>query len=150
MAIKKFLSESGFKHFVEKCIGKTDISSIGDGTIKGAVSELNLKMDSADNNIAMSIKKVFSIKTTNTTTENYLNKAEPGKGYLIFVRTMATSVSISDLGIYFLSVARQSNTVFKAMKIAGADYIALGLSDTIIQLNMEASYKDISVYEINI
>lgn len=45
MAIKKFLSESGFKHFVEKVIGKTDISSIGDGTIKGAVSSLNLKMD---------------------------------------------------------------------------------------------------------
>lgn len=47
MAIKKFLSESGFKHFVEKVIGKTDISSIGDGTIKGAVSSLNLKMESA-------------------------------------------------------------------------------------------------------
>ena len=43
MAIKKFLSESGFKHFVEKVIGKTDISSIGDGTIKDAVSSLNLK-----------------------------------------------------------------------------------------------------------
>lgn len=42
MAIKKFLSESGFKHFVEKVIGKTDISSIGDGTIKDAVSSLNL------------------------------------------------------------------------------------------------------------
>lgn len=45
MAAKKFLSESGFKHFVEKVIGKTDISSIGDGTIKDAVSSLNLKMD---------------------------------------------------------------------------------------------------------
>lgn len=45
MAIKKFLSESGFKHFVEKVIGKTDISSVGDGTLKGAVSSLNLKLD---------------------------------------------------------------------------------------------------------
>ena len=44
MAIKKFLSESGFKHFVEKVIGKTDISSIGDGTIKDAVSSLNLNL----------------------------------------------------------------------------------------------------------
>lgn len=112
-------------------------------------SELNLKMDSANTNIAMSIKKVFSIKTTNTTTENFLNKVESGKGYLIFVRTMATSVSISDLGIYFLAVARQSNTVSKAMKIAGTDYIALGLSGTTIQLKMAASYKDISGYEIN-
>lgn len=98
----------------------------------------------------MSIKKVFSIKTTNTTTENFLNKTEPGKGYLIFVRIMASAVSISDLGVYFLSVARQSNTVSKSTKIAGVDYIALGLSGTTIQLNMAASYKDISVYEINI
>lgn len=45
MAIKKFLSESGFKHFVEKVIGKTDISSVGDGTLKGAVSSLNIKLD---------------------------------------------------------------------------------------------------------
>lgn len=111
---------------------------------------LNLKLDSVDKNIAMSIKKVFSIKTTNTTVENFLNKTEPGKGYLIFVRIMASSISISDLGVYFLSVARQSNTVSKAMKIAGADYTALGLSGTTIQLNMAASYKDISVYEINI
>lgn len=44
MAIKKFLSESGFKHFVEKVIGKTDISSVGDGTLKGAVSSLNINM----------------------------------------------------------------------------------------------------------
>ena len=45
MAIKKFLSESGFKHFIDKVIGRTDISSIGDGTLKGAVSSLNIKMD---------------------------------------------------------------------------------------------------------
>lgn len=44
MAIKKFLSESGFKHFVKKVIGKTDISSIGDGTIKDAISSLNFNL----------------------------------------------------------------------------------------------------------
>lgn len=41
MAVKKFLSIDGFKYFVEKVIGKTDISSIGDGTLKGGLRELN-------------------------------------------------------------------------------------------------------------
>ena len=56
MAIKKFLSESGFKHFVEKVIGKTDISSIGDGTIKGAVSSLNLKMELVRSHVGMIVQ----------------------------------------------------------------------------------------------
>ena len=70
MAIKKFLSESGFKHFVEKVIGKTDISSIGDGTIKGAVSSLNLKMDSA---ITTSNIGLQSVNYANSS--NYANSA---------------------------------------------------------------------------
>lgn len=56
MAIKKFLSESGFKHFVEKVIGKTDISSIGDGTIKDAVSSLNIKMDLVRSHVGMIVQ----------------------------------------------------------------------------------------------
>ena len=56
MAIKKFLSESGFKHFVEKVIGKTDISSIGDGTIKDAVSSLNLKMELVRSHVGMIVQ----------------------------------------------------------------------------------------------
>lgn len=56
MAIKKFLSESGFKHFIDKVIGRTDISSIGDGTLKGAVSSLNLKMESVRSHVGMIIQ----------------------------------------------------------------------------------------------
>lgn len=56
MAIKKFLSESGFKHFVEKVIGKTDISSVGDGTLKGAVSSLNIKMDLVRSHVGMIVQ----------------------------------------------------------------------------------------------
>lgn len=41
MAVKKFLDINGFKHFVEKAIGKTDISTIGDGTVKGAIWDIN-------------------------------------------------------------------------------------------------------------
>lgn len=41
MAVKKFLDINGFKHFVEKVIGKTDISTIGDGTVKGAIWDIN-------------------------------------------------------------------------------------------------------------
>lgn len=56
MAIKKFLSESGFKHFVEKVIGKTDISSVGDGTLKGAVSSLNIKMELVRSHVGMIVQ----------------------------------------------------------------------------------------------
>ena len=56
MAIKKFLSESGFKHFIDKVIGRTDISSIGDGTLKGAVSSLNLKMDLVRSHVGMIVQ----------------------------------------------------------------------------------------------
>lgn len=41
MAVKKFLDINGFKHFIEKVIGKTDISEIGDGTVKGAIEDIN-------------------------------------------------------------------------------------------------------------
>lgn len=37
----RFLSKEGFKYFVEKVIGKADISEIADGTLKGAVSDQN-------------------------------------------------------------------------------------------------------------
>ncbi len=45
MAVKKFLDINGFKHFVEKVIGKTDISAIGDGTVKGAIEDINQSLN---------------------------------------------------------------------------------------------------------
>lgn len=56
MAAKKLLNESGFKHFIDKVIGRTDISAIGDGTLKGAVSSLNLKMESVRSHVGMIIQ----------------------------------------------------------------------------------------------
>ena len=38
---KKYLDLEGLKHFINKIIGKTDISKIGDGTCTGAISALN-------------------------------------------------------------------------------------------------------------
>lgn len=70
MAIKKFLSESGFKHFVEKVIGKTDISSVGDGTLKGAVSSLNIKLDAANNNISKKQDASTAITTSNISNQS--------------------------------------------------------------------------------
>ena len=77
MAIKKFLSESGFKHFVEKVIGKTDISSVGDGTLKGAVSSLNLKLDSTNSNISKKQDASTAITTSNIGSQsvNYANSS---------------------------------------------------------------------------
>lgn len=42
----RYLSKEGLKHFVEKVIGKTDISAVGDGTLKGAISSLKYSLDS--------------------------------------------------------------------------------------------------------
>lgn len=39
-----FLDLPGLKHFIDKIIGKTDISGIGDGTLRGAVAEVNNKI----------------------------------------------------------------------------------------------------------
>lgn len=83
MAIKKFLSESGFKHFIDKVIGRTDISSIGDGTLKGAVSSLNIKMDAANTNISKKQDASTAITTSNISDQsvkyanssNYANSA---------------------------------------------------------------------------
>lgn len=36
-----FLDKTGFTYFVNKVIGKTSISGVGDGTLKGAISTLN-------------------------------------------------------------------------------------------------------------
>lgn len=69
MAIKKFLSESGFKHFVEKVIGKTDISSIGDGTIKDAVSSLNESLSDVNNNLTQCPTKIN--KTYSATNQSF-------------------------------------------------------------------------------
>ena len=38
---KKFLDLDGFKYFISKIIGKTDISSIGEGTLTSAISAMN-------------------------------------------------------------------------------------------------------------
>lgn len=75
MAIKKFLSESGFKHFVEKVIGKTDISSIGDGTIKDAVSSLNLKIPSKLSQLSNDTGFITN-STRNAVTVNPFNRIE--------------------------------------------------------------------------
>lgn len=86
MAIKKFLSESGFKHFVEKVIGKTDISSIGDGTIKGAVSSLNLKMGNK-----LGYKQIVTIKPNSSTKITFpYNSA----GLIIFNGALASLFSM--------------------------------------------------------
>lgn len=85
MAIKKFLSESGFKHFVEKVIGKTDISSVGDGTLKGAVSSLNIKLDGKIGCKQIVVKP----KTTTKITIPY-NSA----GFLIFMGASTTLFSL--------------------------------------------------------
>lgn len=86
MAIKKFLSESGFKHFVEKVIGKTDISSIGDGTIKDAVSSLNLKMGNK-----LGYKQIVTIKPNSSTKITFpYNSA----GLIIFNGALASLFSM--------------------------------------------------------
>ena len=43
---KKFLDLNGFKYFISKIIGKTDISSIGEGTLTSAISAVNARADS--------------------------------------------------------------------------------------------------------
>ena len=60
MAVKKFLDINGFKHFVEKVIGKTDISTIGDGTVKGAIWDINQSLGNQKNNIENIIKLLWS------------------------------------------------------------------------------------------
>lgn len=87
MAIKKFLSESGFKHFVEKVIGKTDISSIGDGTIKGAVSSLNLKLGKVYNDTTVITKNIPAAKKT---TFIRFNNIDFGT-YIVFAKVSLTT-----------------------------------------------------------
>ena len=41
----KFLDLNGFKHFINKIIGKTSIAGIGDGTCTGAISAVNAITD---------------------------------------------------------------------------------------------------------
>lgn len=57
----RYLSKEGLKHFVEKVIGKTDISAVGDGTLKGAISSLKYSLDSIVENVGGNEKKISGL-----------------------------------------------------------------------------------------
>ena len=86
MAAKKFLNERGFKYFIDKVIGRTDISTIGDGTLKGAVSSLNLKMGNK-----LGYKQIVTIKPNSSTKITFpYNSA----GLIIFNGALASLFSM--------------------------------------------------------
>ena len=73
---KKFLDLEGFKHFISRSIGKTDISKIGDGTCTGAINALNQSKVSTD--ILGDIKEVCNDIVT--TSKNVA--LDPNSAYL--------------------------------------------------------------------
>lgn len=53
--MKKFLDLEGLKHIVNKVIGKTDISGIGDGTLKGAIHLIKQTMTEKDSELSKEV-----------------------------------------------------------------------------------------------
>ena len=69
MAAKKFLSLEGFRYFINKVIGKTDISGIGDGTATGAISELNDALSNISTTIMVMMQKSIQLNYNTFYTE---------------------------------------------------------------------------------
>lgn len=57
----RYLSKEGLKHFVEKVIGKTDISAVGDGTLKGAISSLEYSINSVAEHTESNEEKISGL-----------------------------------------------------------------------------------------
>ena len=53
--MKKFLDIEGVKYIISKVIGKTDISGIGDGTLKGAISSIKQTMTETDSELSKEV-----------------------------------------------------------------------------------------------
>lgn len=53
--MKKFLDIEGVKYIISKVIGKTDISGIGDGTLKGAISSIKQTMTETDSKLSKEV-----------------------------------------------------------------------------------------------
>ncbi|MCI7492037.1 MAG: hypothetical protein MSA91_04500 [Lachnobacterium sp.] len=98
MAVKKFLDINGFKHFVEKVIGKTDISTIGDGTVKGAIGDINQSLGEKN---GISFKSVsastsYSVAASSIATQR-INYPSTPEGYKLMLLRVSGFSADKDL-----------------------------------------------------